>query len=70
MVHRQQYHQRESFLDVAIYGFYTAALHLEEDFAEEEKQFTYGDFYVDEIFMSLPSARVDLLEAAREMLAI
>lgn len=48
------------------------ALHWEDEFGEDAKQFIYRDFYVDDGLKSLPSASaaIDLLKAAQDMLAI
>lgn len=55
---------------VAIYGLRRAALHGEDEFGEDAKQFIYRDFYVDDGLKSLPSATaaINLLKAAQDML--
>ena len=57
---------------VATYGLWRAALHGEDEFGGDAKQFIHRDFYVDDGLKSLPSATaaITLLKAAQGMLAI
>ncbi|KAJ8369536.1 hypothetical protein SKAU_G00095640 [Synaphobranchus kaupii] len=57
---------------IATYGLRRAALHGEEEFGGNVKQFVHRDFYVDDGLKSLPSATeaINLLKAAQDMLAI
>ncbi|KAK0132197.1 hypothetical protein N1851_032987 [Merluccius polli] len=57
---------------VAIYGLRRAALHGEDEFGGDAKQFIERDFYVDDGLKSLPSATaaINLLKSAQDMLAI
>ncbi|KAK0143480.1 hypothetical protein N1851_018392 [Merluccius polli] len=57
---------------VAIYGLRRAALHGEDEFGGDAKQFIERDFYIDDGLKSLPSATaaINLLKSAQDMLAI